>query len=316
MGITIDGSKIAKLYVAAASYLKFRKMVESCDVVHMHLGGIPSFERKFFFAKCAEAAGKKVILHCHAGSFDWMFEAQANLSQKKRMIEFISIASRVVVLSEEWYDYFAANVCDPSKLVVLHNAVKVPEKNSTPSASCAHQDILFLGRLDARKSPDVLLRASSRIADKHPHMRLRFGGDGFPERYEVLSHELGIADRCEFLGWVTGEDKERLFADASVYCLPSKNEGMPMSALEAMAHGVATIATPVGGVPQVIEDGVDGLLCPIDDEERLAELLDALLSDDELRSRIAAAGRKKIECDFNVDNSVHQLMNLYEELAN
>ena len=146
---------------------------------------------------------------------------------------------------------------------------------------------------------------------QHPDAKLLFGGDGYPERYEALARELGIAERCEFLGWISGEDKERLFERAGVYCLPSKNEGMPMSVLEAMAHGVPTIATPVGGVPQVIEDGVNGYLMPVDDEERLSELLCALMDSQDLRARIGAAGRSTISNHFSIECNVEELVRLY-----
>ena len=138
-----------------------------------------------------------------------------------------------------------------------------------------------------------------------------FGGDGHPERYEALARELGIADRCEFLGWITGEDKERLFERAGVYCLPSKNEGMPVSVLEAMAHGVPTITTPVGGVPQVIDDGANGYLMPVDDGDRLSELLCELMDSPDLRMSIGAAGRKTIFDRFNISRNVVELVRLY-----
>ena len=152
------------------------------------------------------------------------------------------------------------------------------------------------------------------MLEQHPDAKLLFGGDGYPERYGALARELGIADRCEFLGWITGEDKERLFERAGIYCLPSKNEGMPMSVLEAMAHGVPTIATPVGGVPQVIEDGVNGYLMPVDDEARLSELLCNLMDSRDLRMSIGSAGRQTISDHFNIERNVEELVRLYGEL--
>ncbi len=80
-----------------------------------------------------------------------------------------------MVLSEEWLDYFAENVCDLEKINVVHNGVKVPDQ---PCSPCSRQDVLFLGRLDARKSPDVLLRASREILSRFPDTKIVFGGDG------------------------------------------------------------------------------------------------------------------------------------------
>lgn len=88
-----------------------------------------------------------------------------------------------------------------------------------------------------------------------------------------------------------------------------------MSVLEAMAHGVPTIATPVGGVPQVIEDGVNGYLMPVDDEARLSELLCNLMDSRDLRMSIGSAGRQTISDHFNIERNVEELVRLYGELV-
>lgn len=308
---SVDGANPATKclsFVKAVS--RFKRLVDGCDVVHLHVSKGGSLRRKATLAKIAAAHRKRIVLHEHNGEFKRDFDAGDDRFREDVRSVF-AMADRVVVLSEEWRDYFAENVCPPEKIAVLHNSVPVPAE---PCSPCLHQDVLFLGRLDARKSPDVLLRASKTMLEQHPAAKLVFGGDGYPERYEALARELGIADRCEFLGWVTGEEKERLFARAGVYCLPSKNEGMPMSVLEAMAHGVPTIVTPVGGVPQVIQDGANGFLVPVDDDKKLGEVLCRLVRDASLREEIGAAGRKTILERFNVGRNVEELAMLYEGL--
>ena len=95
-----------------------------------------------------------------------------------------------------------------------------------------------------------------------------------------------------------------------MYCLPSKNEGMPMSVLEAMSHGIPTIATAVGGVPRLIESGTNGFLIKVDDVNNLAHLIDKLLFDSELRKEIGDAGRKVVADRFNSKHSIEQILNL------
>ena len=224
------------------------------------------------------------------------------------MRETFGVADRVVVLSEEWRDYFAENVCDPSKIIVVHNGVCVPVQ---PCSPCSHQDVLFLGCLDARKSPDVLLRASRDVLKRFPETKVIFGGDGEIEKNEALAKELGIADRCEFHGWVSGDDREALFERAAVYCLPSKNEGLPMSVLEAMARGIPTVATPVGGIPQVIENGTSGFLVKVDDVEALTEKLMLLLGNSTLRETVGVASRETIKRSFSIARSVDEMIDVY-----
>lgn len=307
-----DGPKPKKLAIAAAAYLRFCCALPEIDVVHVHMASRGSYERKRVFIYRALRSGKRVALHLHGGEFDKWFNEEINERKRAEVKRLFADVDAVIVLSEEWRDMLRMNGFDPQRLVVMHNGVEVPP---APCDPCSHQDVLFLGRLDANKSPDVLLRASSKVLHKYPDAKLLFGGDGYPERYETLAMDLGIAESCEFLGWVTGEDKEKLFNRAGVYCLPSKNEGMPMSVLEAMAHGIPTIATPVGGVPQVIENGADGYIVPVDDVDELANTLDELLGSANLRKVIGFAGRGKIARDFDIDANVTRLANLYRELA-
>ena len=306
------GSNLLTKSIAFAGVLPaYRRSLRDFDIVHLHISAKGSFKRKTLMAAMARKAGKCVILHEHSGEFARDFEASDD-AYREKVREAFNGADRVIVLSEEWRDYFAENVMrDAGRLSVLHNGVPIPEK---PCSPCSHQGVLFLGRLDANKSPDVLLRASKDVLGACPGMRIVLGGDGDIDRYKALAKELGIADRCDFLGWVSGEDKERLFKEAGIYCLPSKNEAMPMSVMEAMSYGVPVITTNVGGVPQLIEDGVDGLLIDVDDIGRLSSLLLELSISPQRRSELGLAGRSKIEGSFSVQSSVDRRLDIYQDV--
>ena len=306
-----DYGKAKKALMALAAYASFCRALKDADIVHAHMASRGSYERKAFFLRKAISKEKKAVVHLHGGEFGMWFDEELGEKKRDEIRALFNSADAVIVLSEEWRQWLVSRSFAPKRLVVMHNAVSVPTQ---PCSLSSHQDVLFLGRLDANKSPDVLLRASRDMLEQHSDTKLVFGGDGYPERYEALARELGIADRCEFVGWITGDDKERLFERAGVYCLPSKNEGMPMSVLEAMAHGVPTIATPVGGVPQVIEDGVNGYLMPVDDEGRLSELLCRLMDSQGLRASIGAAARATISDNFNIEQNMEELVQLYRGL--
>lgn len=315
IGTMVEGSKARKLVKAAFALVQFECALPSCDLVHVHMASWGSYERKRRFIACAKHAGKPYIIHMHGGKWGEFFSGCSD-SKRHEIRGVFASAARVIVLSEEWKSYFEKNVCESSKLLVLHNAVRVHDKSVlTGIGSSVRRDILFLGRLDANKSPDVLLRAFVDVARRHPGVMVRFGGDGNVERYRKLAEELGITSNCEFLGWVGEDERERLFAKSGIYCLPSKNEGMPMSVLEAMDHGLATIATSVGGIPEIIDDKVDGFLIPVDGSEDLARALNALLSNNELRFRVGESGRTKIENHFNIEKNINMLHGIYEQLV-
>lgn len=310
LGTGVGSSKLGKSIAFARALARYERVMPSYDIVHLHISARGSYKRKSIMARMARKAGKYVILHDHDGEFEKAFEEGGD-AYRRDVRKTFGIADRVVVLSEEWRDYFAENVCDSEKIVVVHNGVKVPAE---PCSPCSHQDILFLGRLDANKSPDVLLRASRQVLERFPGTKVVFGGDGEVEKNKALAEELGIANHCEFHGWVSGAEREGLFARAAVYCLPSKNEGLPMSLLEAMARGIPTVATPVGGVPQVIEDGISGFLVDVDDVDALSDRLNILLDKPGLRENVGAASRNTVTRLFNVGGSIKQLLALYRAL--
>lgn len=292
--------------------LRFIARVPEADVYHIHICTGTSTWRKMRYVRQLGAKANRVVLHVHGARYHTFYE-QCTESQKKKIRSLYASVSKIILLSEWWRDWFVSQeLCDPRKIEVLYNAVEIPEVNRIDYTL---QTVLFMGRLGERKSPDVLLNAAARVIPNHPSARFVFGGDGDVEVYRKLAADLGIAGNCEFLGWVSGEEREHAYVGASIYCLPSKDEGMPMSVLEAMSYGLATISTPVGGIPEVIDDDVDGLLCPVDDVDALAQNLDMLLSSVSERRRLGEAARCKVSEKFAVEAYSRRLARIYEEVC-
>jgi glycosyltransferase involved in cell wall biosynthesis len=144
---------------------------------------------------------------------------------------------------------------------------------------------------------------------------LLLGGDGELETARQRAVERGVSSHVEILGWVRGEDKRRLLEYSTVYVLPSYNEGLPMSVLEAMAYGLPVVTTSVGGIPEAITDGVEGFLIDAGDVHSQAERLVLLLDDPELSRRMGELARRKAELIFSVECIVPQLENIYKQLG-
>jgi glycosyltransferase involved in cell wall biosynthesis len=203
----------------------------------------------------------------------------------------------------------------PEKVVVVHNGVDlqeysaqaVPAGRTRESLGLAPDDLLvgFTGNLIPRKGVDVLLRGFARCAARHPRMHLVIAGAvpvGSPvdyrARYEALCHELGVRQRVHFLGFVP--DVRSLVVDVDMLVLPSLQEPFGRSIIEAMALGTPVIATRVGGIPEIIEDGRDGLLVPPSDEAALGLALERLAFDEPLRLQLARQAERKVCERFDV----------------
>lgn len=308
---TRPGSVAVKALAGISAYARFRKDLLSCDIVHLHIGAGISPMRKSLFAKAAKRAGKAVVIHEHRGVLAELYRKGGyDFARKTR--ELYELADVAIVLSEEWKDFFAENVCDPSKVVVLHNSVPAP---ADAPALGREEKVLFLGHMTDVKGPDILVKAIPEVAKSHPACRFIFAGDGDAQPYRDLAEELGVLGSCEFVGWATDREKDNLLRDCPIYCQPSRNEGMPMALLEAMGYGRACIATRVGGVPQVVNDGRDGILVePLDDKGIANAVISLLNRIDDARS-LGLAAREKVQSRFCPQKKLELLSRIYSVLG-
>jgi glycosyltransferase involved in cell wall biosynthesis len=142
-----------------------------------------------------------------------------------------------------------------------------------------------------------------------------FGGEGDREGVRRRAAELGIAERVELPGWIDAQARGAELARASVFCLPSHAEGLPMALLEAMAARKTVVASSVGGVPEALRDGDNGMLVPPRDSAALAAALARVLGDAALRARLGKRARATIEQDYSTEVMCGKLSAIYRELA-
>jgi glycosyltransferase involved in cell wall biosynthesis len=170
-----------------------------------------------------------------------------------------------------------------------------------------------VGALRAQKAYDVLIRAAARLRGDHPDLHVLIAGEG-PEkpRLEALVRELGLVDVIVMLG--RRLDVPDLLAELDVSVCASHFEGSPLAVMEYMEAGLPIVATRVGGVPDLIEDGVHGLLVEPDDPAGLAAAIHDLLSDRARAFALGAHARERRRREFDLDVMVGNIEALYEEL--
>jgi glycosyltransferase involved in cell wall biosynthesis len=169
----------------------------------------------------------------------------------------------------------------------------------------------FVGRLTAIKNPAMILRAFARMQkDTELDARLVMIGDGeLADSLKALARELGIDSRTTFCGWVL--DRAKIYCDLDLTCLTSQNEGTPVCLIESLAARTPVIATAVGGVGDVVQNGPDGALIPPGDEEAFAAAMSRVA-----RTRMAIPARRsqRISSEYSISRLVTDTANLYEEL--
>jgi glycosyltransferase involved in cell wall biosynthesis len=173
--------------------------------------------------------------------------------------------------------------------------------------------LIFLGRIGEHKGADRILRAIAKLPDAvRAQVRLCMAGDGAVDEMRALAEQLGLASQVEIRGWIAGADKEAWMRQTNVFILPSRNEGLPMAMLEAMAWGKALIVSPVGAIPEFVTDGVEGFLVPPDDIDAIADAIRKLAENPDLRVQMGTAARKRVE-PLDIQNYRIRLGEIYRE---
>ena len=284
------------------------------DVVHINTALVPSATllRAGLLALVARAAGARAIVHAHSGRIDlWL------TTPLRRLLVRLALApaDRVLTVSESSRRYLARSL-GSSRVTLVDNGI---DPSGYGPVEPAHQPpaILFAGVLSPRKGLIDLIKASSLLQRRGlAHQLLVVGGppeEGPQAEAETLEAANGAPVR--FLGTQPHDEMARLYRSVDVFCLPSWWEAMPLTILEAMASGLPVVASTVGDIPRAIDDGVTGRLVAPQQPEALADALDPLLRDPQLRASMGRAGRQRVERLFNIRGTCAALDAIYRDLT-
>lgn len=291
-----------------------RLLVACClgraGLVHVHMAEYGSVIRKGLITALVHLFGVPVILHLHGANFREQCE-QASLWERRLLRRTLGMASEIVVLGEYWRD-FIVEFFGPGMppVTILVNAVEGPAQVPDRPASGVVR-ILFLGRVGERKGTGELLEALASDSCRGREWTATIAGDGEVEAFRARAEALGLSNRVKFLGWSDESRSRELLTHSDIFVLPSRNEGLPVAIVEAMAYGLPVIATPVGSVPTAIDNEISGLLVPPRDPATLAAALARLMDDVHLRQTLAAAARRRFEQDFDIRVFCDRLIAIY-----
>lgn len=280
---------------------------KNIKIVHIHTASYNSFAYACRFASLSHFFGKKAILHIHGGGFKNYYAK--NPQFVKRQLEK---ADAVIALSESWCKFFTKEV-GLKNVHVVPNIVPPPHFLKTSEHKTFN--LLFLGFIYQKKGIfdliDVIIQNKERYRDR---LKLYIGGTG--QEYARLIdsiNENDINDIVNLCGWVTGDDKIKLLNIADAYILPSYVEGVPISILEAMSYGLPILSTPVGGIPEIVENGVNGFLFQPGDKKAMQNSIDKLINDSTLMKQMGTASLQKSK-EYLPQKISQKLENIYNSL--
>jgi glycosyltransferase involved in cell wall biosynthesis len=298
-----------KQLVKVFTFLSKQKEIQ---VVHIHSAKSGSLYRKLIIAFIAKKFfKKKVVNHIHTGHFKNFYD-NSNWISKKSIRYYLQLNDATITVSDFWKGYFIESF-NLKNVYKLNNIVPTPgfrnkiEKENTVN-------FLFLGVITNKKGIfDLVNLIAENKKELEKKIKLIIGGSGDSNLLQQIIKNYQLENCIDFKGWVTGNEKEKLLQDSDVYILPSYFEGVPISILEAMSFGKPIISTNVGGIPEVVENGVNGVLVTPGDKKAL---LNAMLYYTNDIKKIAIHGNQSLSKvkDYYPDTVTKQLEDIYIRL--
>jgi len=308
-----DGGMLRRIRVFGAALWRIHRILrdESPCIFHVHFASRGSTLRKCIVSVMVLRTPSWLVLHAHGAGFDGFF---ANLPRplQERVARIFRRAHGFVVLSTQWLEFYATQLTlGRQRIQIMVNPTDppstVPDRRGRDTVQ-----FLFLGRIDDRKGAFELLDAYHALPDTtRASARIVFAGDGRVEDLRRRAAEIGPGVAVH--SWLDREERDQLLAASDVLVLPSHHEGVPMAILEAMANGLPVIATPVGGIPDVLRDGREGLLVEVGNRAALTTALARMAAEPALRMSLGREARATAE-SLDVTSYGKRLLEFYQAI--
>lgn len=291
---------------------------ERPDIVHLNTSLEPkSYWRDIAFLAVAKLLGRKILYQVHGGALPQdMFRGKVwrtwLLGKVLRSADLVVLLAQV---EQEAYRRFVPGV----RLEVIANAIDPGTlvQHRLEAATSGPLHVVYVGRIAENKGVFEAVAALGQLRDQGRMMRLTIAGGGPDEaRLRALVAELSLDDRVHFAGPLYGEAKDALWRSAHVFAFPTYHrEGLPYALLEAMAVGAVPITTRVGAIPDVLSDGVEGLVIEPKDTAAMTDALRRFDDDRSLVARMAQAGRARVLLNYTVSRLAEDFRRAYLRLA-
>ncbi len=327
-----------EVWVACPPHALLREKAQAVGVPVVTIPMRGSVDPRALFALRRLLARERFdVVHTHSGKDSWIASVAARVVPHRpaivrtrhlalpvrNRVTYQVLPDQVITVSTYVRDYLVQEKgVSPEKVVAIPTGVDL--KRFDPGQKgrdlCRELNLPVgtplvgtVGVLRYKKGHAVLIKAAARVLVRHPQTRFLFIGEGpQEENLRRLIASSGLAERVILLG--AQGDVPELLASLTLFVLPSLQEALGTSILEAMAVAKPTVAAAVGGIPEAIVDGVTGLLVPPADSEALAEAISRLLDDPPRARRMGEAGRARVEEHFTLERMVSQTLRLYQGL--
>ena len=306
------GGSVKKIIFLIRALLLFlmQLMLNKVDIIHIHSASYNSFHRKYIFFRIAKWFNKKVLFQVHGAEFHLFFQ---NSNKKHKIKYLLEHVDAVICLSNEWKSFFEEKF-SLNNIYVLNNVVDYVTYGKKRFDTYPIQ-FLFLGYIDKRKGIwDICEVIAENKTVFEGKIKIKIGGNGQKKKLVEFIEKYNLEEIIEYIGWVDDMAKINCLQESHVYLLPSYNEGLPISILEAMSYSMPIISTKVGGIPNVVSQ-TNGFLLKPGDKKALLDAISYFVSNPEEIEKMGEVSKKNVK-DFSPKKVIQQLNTIYEATVN
>jgi glycosyltransferase involved in cell wall biosynthesis len=320
--------RLRNLFLSIVTFVRLSYAVAKVrpTLVHYHTSRGMAFLKDMVLAAVVRCLFRvTTVLHIRSSDAVSILVSRGPRLQRFQLKVLQHCCDRLVLLSENVLNDFAAILGPEAGRRFREHCTVLPNFTLVPVAYRRHQEpqdcvrLFYIGNLGAGKGIYDILEAARRLKGcvTSPFQVILAGP--FNDRQEEQRVRTMVADdhleeRVSFLGTVGEREKEAAFLQADVFVLPSYSEGMPQSLLEAMAYGLPVVVSNVGGIPEVVRDGQEGLMIKPGDVDGLCQGLKKLIESVECRQRMGAAARHRMAAHHTVESYLRRLQELYDSV--
>jgi len=331
----VDGVKVryfpyilryGTMFFTPSMFNSIRDEVKEFDVIHIHdarcfQSAVTAYYSQVYNVPIVYQPHGSFKSYSHGGFLRFLSRGFIDKLYAERIFRK---ANRIIALNQTEAALYRSMGMREEKIEIIPNGIDLTEYSDLPLRGSFKEKynipletplILYLGRIHKIKGINILVKAFAKVIEKVDNVKLVIVGpdDGYLEEIQVLINNLEIEKNILITGPLYGKEKLEAYVDADVYVLPSIYETFPMSVLEAYSCGKPVIASRVGGLKDLVIDGVTGLLFESENNEQLVESLLSILNNNARAEKMGAKGIEFVEENFTIEKVVDRLEDIYTE---
>jgi glycosyltransferase involved in cell wall biosynthesis len=305
--------KVFVFILGLINFLKYLLLNLSIKIIHIHGSHGASVYRKYIYFFIGKYIfKKKIIYHIHSGTFDFHY-VNGSYFYRKMCESLIRKSDSVFVLSQVWKKIIIS-LFSPQNIAIINNVIENNNYLKDYSKRKEKIHILFLGRIGPNKGIYDLLQTIYLNKSKFKeYIQLYVGGDGEIEYLKNQINLLELSGCVEYIGWVADSKKNHFLEISDILILPSYNEGLPISILEAMSYGMPIIASNVGGIPEVVTNMWNGRIVTPGNIDQIYDAIEFYIKNPDKIANHGKNSLSKIQ-EFYPESVFPKLENIYKSI--